>query len=235
MKKENLNILALIPARSGSKRLPGKNIKDLCGKPLIAWTIDTALKSKYLDHVIVSTDCNEIANISRQYGASVPFIRPEDISLDASSTTEVINHCLDYFKKESYTHILLLQPTSPLRTSRDIDIAVELLLEKKANAIYSVCEVDHSPLWMNTLPENLLFDNFLKPESRGIRSQDLPAYYRLNGAVYLVALDNYRQKNSLFGHKNTYAHIMDKNHSIDIDDELDFIVAEAICNKLAIQ
>ena len=235
MKKEDLNILALIPARAGSKRLPGKNIKELCGKPLIAWTIEAALKSKYLDQVIVSTDSNEIAKISKQYGATIPFIRPENIAQDTSSTTEVINHCLDFLKEERFTHVLLLQATSPLRVSNDIDLAVDTLLEKKANAIYSVCEVDHSPLWMNTLPDDLSFDNFLKPESSGVRSQDLPTHYRLNGALYLVSLEQYLQKGSLFGHRSTYAHIMDKNHSIDIDDELDFIVAEAICNKLAIQ
>ena len=235
MNEEDLNILALIPARAGSKRLPGKNKKDLCGKPLIAWTIEAALKSKYLNQVIVSTDCEQIAEISKQYGAQVPFVRPENISLDTSSTIEVINHCLDYYKEKDYTHILLLQPTSPLRTSNDIDLAIELLLEKNANAVYSVCEVDHSPLWINTLPDDLSFDSFLKPESSGVRSQDLPTHYRLNGAIYLVSIEKYLQQSSLFGHKSTFAQIMDKNHSIDIDDELDFIVAEAICNKLAIQ
>ena len=235
MKKENLNILALIPARGGSKRLPGKNIKDLCGKPLIAWTIEAALNSKYLNDVIVSTDCEKIADVSKQYGATVPFLRPKEISQDTSSTNEVINHCLDFFQDQKFTHILLLQPTSPLRTSADIDSAIELLLKKQANAIYSVCEVDHSPLWMNTLPNDNSFDNFLRPESLGLRSQDLPTHFRLNGALYFVSLKKYLRKKSLLNHENTFVHIMDKNNSIDIDDELDFIVAEAICNKLATQ
>ena len=227
MKKEDLNILTLIPARGGSKRLPGKNIKDLCGKPLIAWTIEAALNSKYLNDVIVSTDCEEIAGISKKFGARVPFIRPESISQDQTEIPEVIDHTLENINGD-FTHLLLLQPTCPLRTTEDIDSSIEMLLEKQANAVYSVCEVDHSPLWSNTLPENSSFDNFLRPEIAGVRSQDLPTYYRLNGAVYLVHLACFLEKESLFQHKNSFAYVMDKKASIDIDDELDFTIAETL-------
>lgn len=227
MKKEDLKIVALIPARGGSKRLPGKNIKDFCGKPLIAWTIEAALNSKYIDSVVVSTDCSQIAEISKQYGAQVPFIRPEAISKDETEIPEVIDQLLENIEK-SFTHILLLQPTCPLRRTSDIDNTVELLINKNALAIYSVCEVDHSPLWSNTLPDNLSFDSFLRPEIAGIRSQDLPKYYRLNGSIYLVELKAYRDKKSLFKHENTFAYVMERKNSIDIDTELDFNFAELI-------
>lgn len=230
MKKDDLKIVALIPARSGSKRLPGKNIKDFCGKPLIAWTIEAALKSKYIDSVVVSTDCSKIAEISKQYGAEAPFIRPEAISKDETEIPEVIDHLLENVN-ESFTHLLLLQPTCPLRQFSDIDGAVELLVEKEANAIYSVCEVDHSPLWANTLPDDLSFDSFLRPEIAGIRSQNLPKYYRLNGSIYLVEINSYKSNRSLFKQKRSYAFIMNPKHSIDIDEEIDLIIGESICRK----
>lgn len=230
MNIEDLKILALIPARGGSKRLPGKNIKDLCGKPLIAWTIEAALKSKYLDSVVVSTDCSEIADISKKYGAEVPFIRPETIALDTSSTLDVVKHCIDFCKSKNneFTHILLLQPTSPLRMTEDIDCSIDLLLKKKAKAIYSVCETEHSPLWSNTLPEDNSFDDFLRPEVNGKRSQDLPKYFRLNGSIYLVDITELLKVDSLNTVTPSYAYIMDRKASIDIDEDLDFKVAEAI-------
>ena len=231
MKKEDLKIVALIPARGGSKRLPGKNIKDFCGKPLIAWTIEAALNSKYIDTIVVSTDCPKIAEISKQYGANIPFIRPEAISKDDTEIPDVIDHYLEN-TKERYTHILLLQPTCPLRRTSDIDNSVELLINKNALAIYSVCEVDHSPLWTNTLPDDLSFNSFLKPEIAGVRSQDLPKYYRLNGAIYLVELQAFKSKKSLFKHKDSFAYIMQRDESIDIDTELDFKFAELIKSRI---
>ena len=173
MKKEDLKIVALIPARSGSKRLPGKNIKDFCGKPLIAWTIEAALKSKYIDSVVVSTDCSKIAEISKQYGAEVPFLRPESLSDDKTTTVDVVKNFLDFSESKTYTHLILLQPTSPLRETADIDNSVELMIKNDANAIYSVCEVDHPPEWSNSLPDDQSFDNFLRPEVLNKRSQDL--------------------------------------------------------------
>ena len=225
MNKSDLKILSIIPARGGSKRLPGKNIKKLCGKPLIAWTIEASLKSKYVNKTIVSTDCEKIAEIAKKHGAEVPFLRPKDISQDETEIPEVILHCLDNLEEE-FSHLLLLQPTCPLRTAEDIDGAVELLKDKSSNAIYSVCEVAHSPLWSNTLPEDRSFDKFLNPKIAGIRSQRLPQYYRLNGSIYLVKLTEFLKLNSLFGHKKTHASIMDRNSSADIDEELDFLIAE---------
>lgn len=233
MKIDDLKILALIPARGGSKRLPGKNIKDLCGRPLIAWTIEAALNSKYLSKVVVSTDCDDIARISKEYGTKVPFIRPEEISSDVATTQDVVLHCLDFFKlkDEVFTHVILLQPTSPLRRSEDIDGSIELLLKKAAKAIYSVCEAEHSPLWSNTLPKDKSFDNFLRPEVNGKRSQDLPKYYRLNGSIYLVEVAELQKTNSLHSISPSYAYVMDRKSSVDIDEELDFVIAESILKK----
>jgi CMP-N-acetylneuraminic acid synthetase len=174
--------LAVIPARGGSKRLPRKNVLDLAGKPLIAWTIEAAKQSKYIDHFVVSTDDQEITDVSKQFGAEV-LTRPGELATDTASSVDVVLHSINAQQKQ-YDYVILLQPTSPLRTAQHIDEAIELLFEKNANAIISVCETDHSPLWSNTLHEDGNMDNFIREEVKGKRSQDLPTYYRLNGAIF---------------------------------------------------
>ena len=218
-------ILAVITARSGSKRLPNKNILDLAGKPLIAWTIEESKKSKYIDKLIVSTDSSEIAEISTRYKAEVPFIRPKELALDESDSLSVLKHSIKFFEGE-YNYILLLQPTSPLRKVKDIDKAIEML-SKKIKAVVSVCETEHSPLWTNTLPKDLSMKNFIRPEIKNKRSQDLPKYYRLNGAIYLSEIDYFIKNNGFFA-DNTKAYIMSQVSSIDIDVELDFLLVETI-------
>jgi CMP-N-acetylneuraminic acid synthetase len=232
--KEDLKILALIPARGGSKRLPGKNIKALGGKPLIAWTIEAALQSN-VHKVVVSTDCEDIAAVAKAHHASVPFIRPLEHAQDESGVSGVIDHCLEFYAEqgESFSHILLLQPTCPLRIAADIDAAINLMLDKKASGVFSVCEVDHSPLWANTIPADGSFDDFLREEVAGVRSQELPTYYRVNGAIYLLSVEEYQKTHSLFHHKNTYSLIMPRERSVDIDEEVDFVIAEAIFNQKA--
>ena len=170
----NKEVLAIIPARGGSKRLPGKNIKDLNGKPLIAWTIDAALRSKYIDKSVVSTDDEIIAEISQKYGAEVPFIRPKELATDTASSIDVILHAINFYKTkgEPFEYVILLQPTSPLRTTEDIDHAFEMLNEE-TKAIVSVCETEHPPLWSNTLPKDLSMKDFLAKEILNKRSQDL--------------------------------------------------------------
>lgn len=235
MKIEDLKILALIPARGGSKRLPGKNIKELCGKPLIAWTIEAALKSKYIEKTVVSTDCEKIAEVSRRYGAEIPFIRPDELASDTATTLDVVLHSLEFYKKinESFTHVILLQPTSPLRSVDDIDKSIEELLQRGAKAVFSVCEVDHSPLWSNILPENQSFDGFLKKEVIGKRSQELPLYYRLNGAIYLIEVEGLLSKKVLFEVEPSFAYVMSRQSSIDIDEKLDFLIADSILSDIS--
>jgi len=220
------NILGLIPARGGSKGLPGKNIKPLLGKPLIAWTIEQALASKYLDRVVVSTDDKKIAEISKKYGAGVPFMRPKELAEDNAKGIDVVLHVISRLKennkKKSYDLIMLLQPTSPLRTKEDIDKAMKLLFLKEANAIVSVCEVDHHPLWSNTLPEDGCMKNFISQEITNKNRQELPVFYRLNGAIYLAYCNYVKEQKSFIGEK-TFAYIMPKERSIDIDDEIDLL------------
>jgi N-acylneuraminate cytidylyltransferase len=228
-----MNVLAIIPARSGSKRLPGKNIKELCGKPLISWTIEAALSEPTLNEVIVSTDCENIAKISVNCGAKVPYLRPKSLAADESTTVDVIRSIIEYYSNigKTFDFVMLLQPTSPLRTSKHISEAISLLKEKDADSVISVCPVEHSPLWSNTLDESLSMDKFIDDDIKNSRSQDLPKYYRLNGALYLTRVSRFLVEGALLLSSNSYAYVMDSKSSIDIDEELDFLFAETILNK----
>jgi CMP-N-acetylneuraminic acid synthetase len=220
-------LLAVIPARGGSKRLPRKNVLDLAGKPLIAWTIQEALNCKYIDQVIVSTDDKEISDISKEYGADVPFFRPSELATDEAKTVDVVLHLLDELEKvgERYDYIILLQPTSPLRTAQNIDESVELLQMKNSDAVISVCESEHPPLWCNVLPDDMNMDNFLDASVKNKRSQDLPKQYRINGAIYISSVKKLKKENSFFLSNNCIAYIMKQNVSIDIDTVDDFDLA----------
>ena len=222
---KNKTFLGIVPARGGSKRLPRKNMLDLCGNPLIAWSIEAGLNSKYIDKVVVSSDDDEILNISLNFGAET-IKRPVELASDTATTFDAIKHTIDNFEK--YDYIVLLQPTSPLRNEKHIDEAIELLEEKQADAIVSVCEMDHSPLWSNTLPKDGNMRGFLREEILNKRSQDLEKYYRLNGAIYICKTDKLLENKSFFLKDNIFAYIMDKKNSIDIDEEIDFLFAERV-------
>lgn len=227
------SVLAIIPARGGSKGLPGKNIKELCGKPLIAWSIEQAKSCSDIDKIVVSTDDEKIAEVAKTYGAEVPFIRPAELASDTASTIEVIFHTIDWLKKhQDYQagYILLLQPTSPLRSSEDINGAIQMLKDKNAKAVVSVCECDHHPWWSNTLPDDCNMKDFISPEIINKRRQDLPVFYRLNGAIYLAETDYLSEQNSFFG-PNTFAYKMPKERSVDIDSGLDFKLAQLLLEE----
>lgn len=219
-------MLAIIPARGGSKGVPHKNIKTLYGKPLIAYTIESAYKSKIFEKVIVSTDDLEIAKISEKYGAEVPFMRPSSISGDDVSSDDVILHALKFYDNKVEC-VCKLQPTSPLRTEEDIIRAYTLFQEKKADFLVSVCECEHSPLWTGVIKENLSMDDFIDEGVKRACRQELPSYYRLNGAIYMARTQKFIQNRSFFG-KNSYAYIMSQESSVDIDNELDFFIAEQL-------
>jgi CMP-N-acetylneuraminic acid synthetase len=225
-------LLAVIPARGGSKRLPRKNILDLAGKPLIAWTIEAALGSKYIDRVIVSTDDKEIATISKKYGADVPFMRPSELATDEAKSVDVAIHLLEKLKKirEKYDYIILLQPTSPLRTTQNIDDSVELLQARKSDAVISVCKVEHSPLWCNLIPDDDL-SNFLDHSILNKRSQDLEQYYRLNGAIYLCNAEKLKEEKAFFLKNRCSAYKMNRESSVDIDSRMDFLYASVCINN----
>lgn len=221
------SIIGIIPARWGSKGVPYKNIRLLNGKPLVAWTIETALASKYLDKVIVSTDNGLIAETSVKYGAEVPFRRPKKYATDKSRSIDVILHAIKWLEghNEFYDYFMMLQPTSPLRISEDIDKAIELLFTKNAMAIVSVCETDHHPYWSNMLSSDGGMKDFLERDVMNKTRQELPVYYRLNGAIYLANKDYLKTQCGFIGEK-TYAYIMPRERSIDIDCEIDMGHAE---------
>jgi CMP-N-acetylneuraminic acid synthetase len=222
---KNKSFLAIIPARGGSKRLPRKNILNLAGKPLIAWSIEAGLNSGYIDKVIVTSDDDEILEISRKFGADI-IKRPDELASDTATTFDAIKHTVENLKK--YDYIVLLQPTSPLRNEKHIDEAIELLELKNADAVVSVCEMDHSPLWSNILPEDLSMKNFLREEVLNKRSQDLEKYYRINGAIYICKTEKLLENKGFFLKENIFTYIMDRNSSIDIDEEIDFKIAEVL-------
>jgi CMP-N,N'-diacetyllegionaminic acid synthase len=219
----DMGFLAVIPARGGSKRFPGKNIVDFAGKPLIAWTIEAALESKHINRVIVSTDNEEIARIAKQYGAEIPFLRPSELATDTATSISVIEHLI--MKVPGYEFVILLQPTSPLRTSLHIDGAIEKLLIKEADGVVSVSKVDHPVEWTNVLPEDDSMDNFVNESLRNTRSQDLTSYYRLNGAIYIGRTVKLQTEKSFLLTEKSFAYKMKQQDSIDIDDEYDLLIA----------
>lgn len=229
---KNKTILALIPARSGSKGLTGKNIRPFLGKPLVVWTIKQALASKYLDNVVVSTDAAGIAQIASKYGAQVPFLRPKKLATSSAKTIEVLIHALDFFEKKlcKFDLIMLLQPTSPLRKAQDIDEAIKLLFSKNVPAVVSVCPVEHHPFWCNSLAKDGRMKNFLKTEAINKNRQQLPQCFRINGAIYLAYTSLLRKDKSFITNK-TYAYKMPRERSVDIDTELDFNFAQFLGPK----
>ena len=230
----HLQFLSIIPARSGSKRLPDKNIKLLCGKPLLAWSIESALDSQYIDEVVVSTDSSVYADVAKSYGANVPFLRPESLSSDTTTTFDVLEHCIRFYKEslgKTYDYVVLLQPTSPLRQAWHIDEACEKILTKGVSSLISVCKCEHSPLWSNTLPDDENMSDFIPKAVREIRSQDLPQYYRLNGTIFIAKTKSLLAAKS-FLTPDTIAYKMDNLYSSDIDSALDFEFAAFLASHI---
>lgn len=229
MYSKNDRCLAVIPARGGSKGVPKKNIKLLNGKPLIAYTIEAALESGIFDNVIVSTDSEDIADIARKYGATVPFIRPDNLSGDLVSSDDVILHAIDYYEQlgDNYKYVCKLQPTSPLRTAKHIQEAYGILKQQNSNYVVSVCECEHSPQWSGTIDADMRLDNFIKDKFKRACRQQIEKYYRLNGAIYFGNIEQFKVDKNFLGN-NSLAYIMSMEESVDIDNELDFKLAEII-------
>ncbi len=220
-------ILGLIPARGGSKSILRKNIQLLFDKPLIAWTIEAALRSHKLNRVIVSTEDEQIADVSKKIGAEVPFLRPVELAQDHIPTLSVLLHALSWLKeRENYTPdiIVLLQPTSPLRCTEHIDQAIALLLESGADSVVSVCLAKQNPHWMKRLEGDRVYP-FVENGQEYHRRQDLPPVYYLNGAVYVTRYEVLTNQNQIFGN-DIRAIVMDPESSIDIDTLFDFKMAE---------
>lgn len=224
----NKKVLAIIPARGGSKRLPRKNILPLAGKPLIGWTIDAAVKSQIFDEVMVNTDDDEIATAALGFGAEVPFIRPPDLAGDTASSIDVLIHTVQWYSRNGieFTHFALLQPTSPFRTATDIINTWHLMLKTDAESIVSVCEVEHPVQWTYSLDDLSVMTSLF--EDNGKRSQDYGKNYRLNGAIYLMKIDSLLDHKRLVTNNTTVGYVMEREASIDIDCHLDFKFAEFI-------
>ena len=221
--------IAIITARCGSKGVKDKNIKILCGKPLIWYTIRAAVESKMFDEVMVSTDSEKYADIAVECGACVPFLRSLSNAGDKASSWDVVREVIDkyYERGESYDTVALLQPTSPLRNSQHIREGYQLMKEKKANAVVAVTAEEHSPLWSNTLPRDRNMRGFIRPEVLGRPRQELEEYYRINGALYILRTNILNNIQNLY-EEGCFAYIMDSKASIDIDTDFDFLLAELL-------
>lgn len=222
-----MNNLAVITARSGSKGLKDKNIKLLGDHPLLAYSIEAAKESGMFDQIFVSTDSERYAEISRQYGADVPFLRSKEISGDSASSWDAVREALEQYEKrgQRFDTVTLLQPTSPLRSADDIVKGYQLFKEKEADYVIGVCTMEHSPLWCNTLPEDMSMDGFISKEIDSKPRQELPDYYRINGALYIVRVSVLDGVDDMY-HQGCYAYVMPPERSIDIDTEFDFRLAE---------
>ncbi|MEA5143326.1 MAG: acylneuraminate cytidylyltransferase family protein [Oscillibacter sp.] len=223
-------MIALIPARGGSKGLPGKNIRPLCGKPLIAYTIEAARSAASVDRVIVTTDSPEIAAIAREYGAEVPFLRPAALAGDTSSAVDVYLHAVEYLMAEGGEKIdkfLVLLPTVPLRSAADIDGAVRLLREKNATTVLSVKEAAIPLQWYLELSEQRI----VPPAAAVMKNrQDQKEYCIPNGAVYVLDYGYLKEHRSYYSDR-TFAYQMPPERSVDIDALFDFELAEFILEK----
>ena len=224
--------LAIIPARSGSKGLKDKNIKELNKKPLIYYAIKEAKKSNVFDEIMLSTDSVLYADIGKKLGASVPFLRDDNLSTDTASTWDVVKDVLKRYEEKNiyFDTVCILQPTSPLRISDDIVKSYDMFREKDANFVVSVCEMDHCPLWSNTLDDTLSMENFIDKNIIQMPRQELPIYYRINGAVYIIKTKYLFEVKDIYSSKS-YAYIMPKTRSIDIDDIVDFRLAGILLDE----
>ena len=217
-------VLAIMPARGGSKGVLRKNIREVSGKPLIVWTIEAAKQSKHIDRLILSSEDSEIIKIAEEWGCEVPFVRPKELAQDDTPGIDPVIHAIN-FLPEQYDYVVLLQPTSPLRTVDDIDGCIQKCIDIGAPACISVTEPDKSPFWMYTLGEkDQLISLFPQNEVVPCR-QALPKVYALNGAVY-VANTKWLLKTRSFLSPETVAYFMGKDNSCDIDTELDLQLAE---------
>lgn len=226
-----MNIVSIIPARGGSKGIPKKNIIDLCGKPLIAYSIEASLSSRYVTKTIVSTDSQEIADVSRKFGAEV-IMRPDDLSTDTAGSLGVFKHVVEELEKQNYDVdvVLVLQPTSPNRSNEDINLAFKQFFDSKKEILVSVCKLKQNPNWLLDITNgNLEF--FKENDFSSIRRQDLENnndLFYLNGSIYIYKKDLMMNSEKFVWSKQVEPFIMSKEKSIDIDEPLDLEIAKVV-------
>lgn len=226
------SIIAIIPARGGSKGLPGKNIKELCGKPLIAWSIEAGLASQYIDEVMVTTDSEEIAVIARNFGATVPFLRPADLSSDTATSFDVIKHSIEFYRgklNKKFDLIVLLEPTSPLRDKDDIDRSIELLMSKKnAISIVGISKTEsQNPAFLVKKDEENFLIGYENKFIKTLRRQDIKDVFFFDGSIYASKINELLEKKTFY-HEYTIGYEFPKWKSFEIDDIDDFVIVEAL-------
>jgi len=236
------SFLAIVPARGGSKGLVSKNIKKLCDKPLIAWSIEAGLKSKYIDEVVVSTDYQNIADIAKKYRANVPFLRPDYLSSDTATSFDAVEHAVDFYRdrlNKKFDYIVLLEPTSPLREDSDINLAIEKLLNSNADSIVGISKTeDQNPAFLIKQNKNGYISGYENKNMKVLRRQDIEDVYFFEGTIYISKTDVLLNKKTFY-HDNTIGYEVPKYKSLEIDDIYDFIMVEAImkykgvCNDLS--
>lgn len=231
---EALNILGVITARGGSKGIPGKNIKPLGNKPLIAYTIEAAKKSKLITHLIVSTDDEKIIAVAKNYGAEAPFVRPKELAEDKTPHLPVMQHAISFMEDKlggKFDYAVILQPTSPFRLPEDLDETIQKLIDSGADSAVSLVEIEKEhPVKAKKLEGEKILPYYIS-ETEGVRRQDLPRAYRRSGAVYAMRRDLLMKQNSCYGDYSV-GHIVPKERFIDIDEPLDWIVAEYMLEDL---
>ena len=210
-----MKVLAIIPARGGSKGIPKKNIINFRGKPLIQWTIEAALNSTSISNVIVSSDSDEILQIAENNKGVFTIKRPKELADDSSKTEPVITHVLENLKEE-FDYLILLQPTSPLRNSQDIDAAFGKFISSKSDSLISVCELEHHPYKSFKINKNGYLQGIINNDFPFYPRQELPNVFRANGAIYIIKVKEFLKNNSLLTKKTTHFE-MDKESSLDID------------------
>lgn len=222
-------VLGLITARGGSKGVPGKNIRKVAGKPLIAWSIQAAAQSEQLSRVVVSTDDKEIAEVSRKWGADVPFIRPVELAMDRSPHVPVLEHAVKWLEAHEnarFDYVMLLQPTSPLRSSEDIDNAINLAVEHDADGVTSICESPSHPYLTKHIVDGKLRD-FVAHPAGYLPRQELPPVYALNGAIYLVR-SSVLMEHGILHPEDTRPYLMPAERSLQIDEPWDLYLADLV-------
>lgn len=230
---DNKKILAIILARGGSKGIPGKNIKNLAGKPLIAYTIEEALKSKYIDKLILSTDDKEIAEVGEKHGAQVPFLRPKKLATDTATSEKAMLHtinCMEKNKDFNSQLVMLLQPTSPLRKVEDIDNSIEKIIDKKGDSLIGLSKAEKHPYWMMEIRDGKVVPYNENKRKKYTRRQDLPEIYNINGAIYITDTKLFKETLNRWAGK-TIPYLMPKKRSVDIDDMLDWRLAEVLLEE----
>ncbi len=221
-------VLGFVPARGGSKRLPGKNLADLLGQPLLCWALEAGKNSSYIDKLVLSTDSTEIASVGQQAGFDEVLIRPNSLADDDASMYDVLHHTINHLaaKGEQFSYISLLQPTSPLRTSRHIDEAFQLIENSGALGAVSVCQTEHPMAWMGEIGPGGSLDRFFERAELSKQSQQYSESYQINGAIYIVPSRELLEHRTVFLPKNMIAYVMNRSDSVDIDEEFDLKLAK---------